>query len=60
MDGFVFERQKGSHRTYVREGCLRPIVIPTYSEVDDDIILSLMRTAGMDRDKYFRHLAQCK
>ena len=59
-DGFVFERQESSHRTYIKEGCLRPLVIPTYSEIDDDIIHGLMRTAGMTRKKYFEYLEQCK
>ena len=58
--GFVFERQAGDHRSYVKEGCLRPIVIPTYKEIDTDIILSNMRTSGMSRDKYFEFLAECK
>jgi predicted RNA binding protein YcfA (HicA-like mRNA interferase family) len=59
-DGFVFERQESSHKTYIKQGCLRPLVIPTYVEIDADIIHGLMRTAGMARDKYFEHLKQCK
>jgi predicted RNA binding protein YcfA (HicA-like mRNA interferase family) len=58
--GFVFERQEGSHRSYTKAGCLRPIVIPTYDEIDDDIIRSNMRTAAMDRKKYFELLEKCK
>ncbi len=58
-DGFVFDREESSHKIYTKPGCLRPIVIPTYSEIDDDIIHRLMRTAGMTRDKYFEYLAQC-
>jgi len=30
--GFRFARQEGSHRSYVKEGISRPIVIPTYDE----------------------------
>jgi len=33
-DGFVFERQKGDHRTYSKAGVSRPVIIPTYKEVD--------------------------
>ncbi|WP_368860794.1 type II toxin-antitoxin system HicA family toxin [Desulforhabdus sp. TSK] len=58
--GFVFERQRGDHRCYIKEGCLRPVVIPTYSEIDPDIILSNMRTANLTREDYFRYLAECK
>jgi predicted RNA binding protein YcfA (HicA-like mRNA interferase family) len=59
-DGFVFERQESSHKSYVKAGCLRPLVIPTYSEIDGDIIRGLMRTAGMTREKYFEYLRQYK
>ena len=54
--GFVFEREKGSHRSYTKEGVVRPVVIPKYSEVGLDIIRSNMRTAGMSRKEYMRLL----
>jgi predicted RNA binding protein YcfA (HicA-like mRNA interferase family) len=59
-DGFKFERQAGSHRSYTKAGVLRPVVIPVYSEVDEDIIRSNMKTAGMSRDIYFKLLKICK
>ena len=59
-DGFVFERQEGDHRAYSKKGVLRPVVIPTYKEIDLDIIQSNMRTAGMSRERYFEILAICK
>jgi predicted RNA binding protein YcfA (HicA-like mRNA interferase family) len=59
-DGFVFERQEGSHCTYKKEGILRPVVIPTYKEVDKEIIKSNLRTANMSRERYFELLALCK
>jgi predicted RNA binding protein YcfA (HicA-like mRNA interferase family) len=58
--GFVFERQEGSHRSYVRQGVHRPVIIPTYKEIDVDIIKSNMRTANMSRAEYFEYLRQCK
>jgi len=58
--GFVFDRGKGDHRSYVKPGCLRPVVIPKYKEIDIDIIKSNMRTAGMSRDEYFKYLTECK
>ena len=36
--GFKFARQEGSHRAYVKKGILRPVIIPTYSEVPVTII----------------------
>ena len=58
--GFVFNRQEGDHRAYLRQGTVRPIIIPTYKEVDIEIIRSNMRTAKMSREEYFRLLADCK
>lgn len=57
--GFVFDRQHGDHRAYVKPGCLRPVIIPTYKEVDADIILANLRTAKLTRDDYFRLLKEC-
>jgi len=45
---------------YVKEGVARPIVIPTYKQVDVEIIKSNMRTANMDRAKYFKLLQKCR
>lgn len=55
-DGFVFDRQKGSHLVYVKDGVLRPVIIPRYTEVGVAIIKSNMRTAGMSRIRYFELL----
>jgi predicted RNA binding protein YcfA (HicA-like mRNA interferase family) len=54
--GFRFARQRGSHRTYVKEGVSRPVVIPTYDEVPVSIIRNNLKTAGISRDEYFRLL----
>ena len=59
-DGFVFERQAGDHRSYSKPGKGRPVIIPTYKEIDADIITGNMRTAGMSRTKYFELLKICK
>jgi hypothetical protein len=39
---------------------LRPVVIPTYKEIDGDIIQSNIRTSGMSREMYFKYLEECK
>ena len=59
-DGFTFDRQVGDHRAYVKPGVNRPVIIPTYKEIDTDIILSNMRTAGMSRERYFELLKSCR
>jgi len=58
--GFVYQRTKGDHKSYVKKGVLRPVIIPMYDEVGEDIIHSNMRTAGMSREKYFELLEKCK
>jgi predicted RNA binding protein YcfA (HicA-like mRNA interferase family) len=54
--GFQFVRQEGSHRSYVKPGISRPVVIPTYNEVPVSIIRTNLKTAGISRDEYFRLL----
>jgi predicted RNA binding protein YcfA (HicA-like mRNA interferase family) len=51
--GFRFARQAGSHRSYVKPGVHRPVVIPTYDEVPIAIIRNNLATAGISRDEYF-------
>jgi len=57
--GFKFIREKSSHKTYFKKGCLRPVIIPKYDEVGRDIIMGLLRTSKMSRDEYFTFLGNC-
>lgn len=59
-DGFIFVRQEGSHKAYVKDGILRPIIIPEYRDVDVEIINGLRKTANMSRERYFKLLSECK
>ena len=58
--GFVFERQRGSHRVYVKKGINRPIIIPERPQIDVSIIHSNLKTAGLTREQYFKLLDECK
>jgi predicted RNA binding protein YcfA (HicA-like mRNA interferase family) len=58
--GFQFVRQEGSHRSYVRPGVSRPVVIPVYREVPVFIIRNNLKTAGISREAYFELLAKVK
>ncbi len=51
--GFRFAGQEGSHRPYVKQGILRPIVIPTYDEVP----VAVMRTSRTPQaiPSFFQH-----
>lgn len=56
--GFRFARQQGSHRSYIKSGVSRPVVIPTYDEVPVAIIRNNLKTAGISREEYLRLLEQ--
>jgi predicted RNA binding protein YcfA (HicA-like mRNA interferase family) len=58
--GFRFARQEGSHRTYVKQGITRPLIIPTYTEVPVAIIRNNLKTARVTRDEYFRLLEELR
>lgn len=58
--GFQFARQEGSHRSYLKSGVARPVVIPAYREIPVFIIRNNLKTAGISRDEYFRLLEQCR
>lgn len=50
--GFKFARQEGSHRSYVKPGISRPIVIPAYDEVPVSVIKNNLKTAGISREEF--------
>lgn len=58
--GFTFARQEGSHRSYVKPGVARPVVIPAHKDVPVFVIRNNLKTAGLSRDDYFRLLEQVK
>jgi predicted RNA binding protein YcfA (HicA-like mRNA interferase family) len=58
--GFRFQRQEGSHRSYVNPGVPRPVVIPAYREIPVFIIRNNLKTANQSRDDYFRLLEACR
>ena len=56
IEGFVFVREKGDHMIFTKPGILRPLVVPRYDAVPVFIIKNLLRTARMDRERYFELL----
>lgn len=49
--GFQFLRQEGSHRSCVKQGISRPVVIPAYREVPVFIMRNNLKTAGIAREE---------
>jgi len=54
--GFIHSRTEGDHHVYTKQGVQRPVVIPNYPEIPIFIIKNNLRTAGIDRDEYFKLL----
>ncbi len=57
--GLNLERETDTHRVYSKADLKRPVIIPKYKEVGRDIILNNMRTAGLNRERFFELLKQC-
>lgn len=56
--GFTRERIKGSHLSMVRPKTLRPVVIPMHGEVQVQVIMSNLRTAGLTKEVLLTWLGQ--
>ena len=54
--GCHFEREKGDHRIYWREGLKRPVVIPRDEELPVFIIRNNLRILGIEPDEYLEIL----
>ena len=50
--GCKFDRQRGDHRIYKREGLQRPLVIPADKDIPVFIIRNNLRTLGMKPEEY--------
>jgi len=57
--GYRRAGQKGSHIKLEKPGVARPLIVPRYSEVGVDIILTLVRTAGITREAFLSLLERC-
>lgn len=57
-DGWRQVRQQGSHVVLTKEGCPRPLVVPAHNPLTIGVIHSNLRTAQIDRDRYFALLEE--
>lgn len=57
--GYRMTGQKGSHIKMEKPGAARPLIVPRYDEVRLDIILNLIRTAGITREAFLSILERC-
>jgi predicted RNA binding protein YcfA (HicA-like mRNA interferase family) len=56
--GCHFEREKGDHRVYWRDGLKRPVVIPHSGDLPIFIIRNNLRILGINPDEYIEILKQ--
>ena len=54
--GCHFEKEKGDHRIYWREGLKRPVVIPRERELPVFVIRNNLRILGIASDEYLEIL----
>jgi predicted RNA binding protein YcfA (HicA-like mRNA interferase family) len=47
--GWVFDRQKGSHMVFEKDGELRPLIIPNHGSKDLNkiLVLKILKQAGL-------------
>jgi predicted RNA binding protein YcfA (HicA-like mRNA interferase family) len=56
--GCHFEREKGDHRVYWREGLKRPVVIPREGELPIFIIRNNLRILNISPEEYIEIIKQ--
>lgn len=54
--GWVFNRQRGSHMIFKKEGFRRPITIPNHTELDRGTLRSILRDANISVDQFIETL----
>jgi predicted RNA binding protein YcfA (HicA-like mRNA interferase family) len=58
--GFVFLRQKGSHRIYSKEGLKRPLILTCHNTLPAMVIRTNLRTMGVDPEEYVKEIKKFK
>jgi predicted RNA binding protein YcfA (HicA-like mRNA interferase family) len=51
-DGWVFDRQKGSHVVLTKTGSRLILTIPLHDEIDRGLLRHLIQTAGLTVDQF--------
>jgi predicted RNA binding protein YcfA (HicA-like mRNA interferase family) len=57
--GYRSAGQRGSHIKLEKPGVARPLIVPKYEDVGKDIIMNLIRTAGITREAFLSILERC-
>ena len=54
--GFIFDRQKGSHRVYYHLETNVTVVLPQHSEIKKGTLMQILRQAGLRREEFLKLL----
>jgi predicted RNA binding protein YcfA (HicA-like mRNA interferase family) len=57
-EGFTFARERGDHLIFNKPGIKRAVVLPRYNPLPVFIIVNVLRTAGISRERYLELLGQ--
>ena len=58
--GYVFDRQKGSHRVYISDHAERNIVLPQHNkDLTVPLLLGIINEIGIDRETFLQLLSEC-
>ncbi len=55
--GCKFDRERGDHRIFYKEGIERSIVVPRYNSLPIFIVLKNLKTLGISREEYLKAIA---
>ena len=55
-DGWVFDRQEGSHMVLVKDGITENLSIPNHRELPKGTLRKLISRAGLTRDEFIELL----
>ena len=51
MEGFQFDRQKGSHRCFVKNGT-STVVVPMKKDIVKGTLMGILKTAGISKNRF--------
>jgi predicted RNA binding protein YcfA (HicA-like mRNA interferase family) len=55
-DGWVFDRQRGSHMIFLKVGRVFPLTIPNHREIDRGTLKAIIRQAGTTVEEFCKLL----
>lgn len=58
--GYVFDRQRGSHRIYVRAQPPDTISVPQHREIAKGTMKSILRKLGLQPDDFIKFMRDCE